>query len=133
MADIGGMAAMLIDTPGVRETDDLIEREAITVGGEKIREADLVIVMLDATTAPAKEPGITERRIVAINKTDRPAGWDFSGVDGIRISAKTGLGCDELCGAVHARLGVGSLDIDRARWWTERQRGILESGPVGMF
>jgi small GTP-binding protein len=129
MADIRGLAAMLIDTPGLHETDDPIERSAIAAGGEKIREADLLIEVLDATGhAPRSLPKSEELKIIVINKIDQPAGWDASAVHAIRISAKTGQGCDEFCGAVHLRLGIGDLNPDRPRWWTERQRGILRQG-----
>lgn len=122
---------MLIDTPGIRETDDPIEHGAIVASGEKIREADLLIVVLDATgLRPVKLPENAERRIVVINKIDQPAGWDVSAADAIRISAKTGEGCEELSGAVRLRLGINDLDMNKARWWTRRQREVLSSlGP----
>jgi small GTP-binding protein len=130
MADIGGLAAMLIDTPGIRETDDPIERGAIDASGEKIREADLLIVVLDATgPRPLLLPKNSAGRIVVVNKIDRPAGWDVSAADAIRISAKTGEGCEELCRAAHLRLGITDLDVNRARWWTQRQREFLFSSP----
>jgi small GTP-binding protein len=126
MADIGGLAATLIDTPGLRETDDPIEHSAIAASGEKIREADLLIVVLDATEPrPVSLPENSQRKIVLVNKIDRPAGWDFSAVDAIRISAKTGEGCEELCRAIRRRLGITDLDANRPRWWTQRQREIL--------
>jgi small GTP-binding protein len=129
MADLGGLPVMLIDTPGVRETENAIEAAAIAASGDKIREADLLIVVLDASgRRPLSLPQNLEGRIVVINKIDRPSGWDFSAMDAIRISAKTGEGCAELCWAVHLRLGVSDLDANRARWWTERQRGVLGSG-----
>ena len=75
MADIGGLPAMLIDTPGLRETDDPIERGAISASGEKIREADLLIEVLDATwPRPVSLPENAEGRIVVINKIDQPSG-----------------------------------------------------------
>jgi tRNA modification GTPase len=131
MADIGGMAATLIDTPGLRETDDPIERGAIAASGEKIREADLLVVLLDATgPRPLLLPKNSGGRIVVINKIDRPAGWGVSEVDAIRISAKTGEGCEELCRTIQGRLGITDLDANRARWWTQRQREVLSAaGP----
>ena len=126
MADIGGLAAMLIDTPGLRETDDPIERGAIAASGEKIREADLLMVVLDATgPAPSELPEPGERRIVVVNKIDLPAGWDFSAVNGIRISAKTGLGVEELCGAILGALGVTI--------WMRIRRGGGRRGSGGLL
>jgi small GTP-binding protein len=128
MADVAGMPAVLIDTPGVRQTDDAIERAAISASGEKISESELVIEVLDGTCAsrsPGYTSGASQTGIIAINKIDLPAGWDFQSLDAIRISAKTGQGIDELCLAIHQRMGIGRLDESRPRWWTERQREIL--------
>jgi len=128
MADVAGMPAVLIDTPGLRQTDDAIERAAISASGEKISESELVIVVLDATCA-SRSPGCTsgawQAGIIVVNKIDLPAGWNFQSADAIRISAKTGQGIDELCMAIHQRMGIGRLDESRPRWWTERQRNIL--------
>jgi small GTP-binding protein len=128
MADVAGMPAILIDTPGLRQTDDAIERAAISASGEKISECELVIEVLDATWAsrgPGCSAGAWQAGIIVINKIDLPAGWDFQSVDAIRISAKTGQGIDELCRAMHRRMGIERLDESRPRWWTERQRDIL--------
>ncbi|MGD0141106.1 MAG: GTPase [Tepidisphaeraceae bacterium] len=127
MADVAGMPAVLIDTPGLRQTDDAIERAAISASGEKISESELVIEVLDATCAsrPLTFPQFPQAGIMVINKIDLPAGWDFQSVDAIRISAKTGQGIDELCMAIHQRMGIRRLDESRPRWWTERQRDIL--------
>jgi tRNA U34 5-carboxymethylaminomethyl modifying GTPase MnmE/TrmE len=52
MADIGGMPAVLIDTPGLRQTEDEIEREAISASVERTQGCELVIEVLDATRDP---------------------------------------------------------------------------------
>lgn len=124
LADIAGMPALLIDTPGERETGDPIEGGAIAAGRGKIRKADLLIAVLDATSEDSarENPGNV---IVVVNKTDAPARWDFSGSNALLISARTGRGCDELCREIQRRLGVEDVADDRARWWTERQKKIL--------
>jgi small GTP-binding protein len=128
MADVAGMPAVLIDTPGLRQTEDAIERAAISASGQKISESDLAITVLDATWA-SRSPGCTsgawQAGIIVVNKIDLPAGWDFQSLDAIRISAKTGQGIDDLCVAIHRRMGIGRLDESRPRWWTERQRAVL--------
>jgi small GTP-binding protein len=48
IANIEGVPAMLIDTPGERETDDAIERAAISRTRGVIRDADLIIHVLAA-------------------------------------------------------------------------------------
>jgi len=128
MADVAGMPAILIDTPGLRQTDDAIERAAISASGEKISESELVIEVLYATWA-SRSPGCTSgawrARIIVVNKIDLPAGWDFQSLNAVQISAKTGQGMGDLCAAIHQRMGVGRLGENRPRWWTQRQRDIL--------
>jgi small GTP-binding protein len=128
MADVAGMPAVLIDTPGLRQTDDAIERAAISASGEKISESELVIEVLDATwtsRGPGCTSGAWQAGIIVVNKIDLPAGWDSQSVDAIRVSAKTGQGIDELCMAIHQRMGIQFLHENRPRWWTERQRDVL--------
>src|SRR6267142_165587 len=48
-ADVDGLMVMLVDTPGLRETADGIEREAIERSGAEVGRADLVIVVIDPT------------------------------------------------------------------------------------
>jgi small GTP-binding protein len=132
MADINGLPAILIDTPGLRETQDPIEAAAINASAEKIREADLLIIVLDATDSSlssqsAPPSKFVKPSIVVINKIDRAISQDFSAVDAIRISAKTGDGIANLCRAIHLGLGIDDLNVNRARWWTERHREILGS------
>ena len=127
MADIAGMPAVLIDTPGLRQTADDIERAAISASGEKIAQSELVIEVLDASWAsrPRTFPQVSHAGIIVVNKIDLPAGWDFQSLDAIRISAKTGQGMDDLCAAIHRQLGIERLGESRPRWWTERQRAVL--------
>jgi small GTP-binding protein len=131
MANLAGLPAMLIDTPGLRQTADDIERHAIAASSEKIREADLVIELLDATAPPATAPPPTQptpapRRIIVVNKIDQPPKWNFQPLAPQVISAQTGQGCDELLSEIHRHLGVSNLnDPTPMRWWTPRQLTIL--------
>ena len=133
MANIDGLAVMLVDTPGVRETTDAIEREAIQRSEAEVRRTDLVVLVLDAS-APVTEE---ERRvmdahpgaIVVWNK------WDHAAVghatSGIRTVATTGAGVDRLRVEIRTRFGCESFDEHRARWWTEEQRAALTPSPSG--
>ena len=103
-ANIGGLAVHLIDTPGLRETGDEIERAAIAVSEEKVAQSDLKICVLDATQRPQSVP---TDGIVVINKIDQPAGWDISAVDAVQVSAITGDGVDLLRGRICEWFGIG--------------------------
>src|SRR5262249_51215282 len=49
MANLNGLAVQLVDTPGLRETSDALEAQAIRQSADQIRAADLVILVLDAS------------------------------------------------------------------------------------
>jgi tRNA modification GTPase len=127
VADLGGLAVVLIDTPGVRVTDDPIELTALLAAGRRVATADLTIVVLDRS-APITDDG---RAVLAAhpdavhvaNKADAAAAWDDAGM--IRTVATTGLGIDAVRAAVRQRFGCEAVDPHRPRWWTDRQREIL--------
>ncbi|MGB7160893.1 MAG: GTPase [Tepidisphaeraceae bacterium] len=127
MANLDGLAVMLVDTPGMRETSDEIERVAIERSGAEVKRADLVVVVLDASALDTPE----QRRLIeaypdaihVLNKFDVVA--DEMTADGIRTVATSGAGVDELRIAIRRRFGCESFDENRPRWWTKRQRESL--------
>lgn len=107
--NIGGIPLKVIDTAGIRETADVIERIGVERAREVLAQADLVLVLLDASTPLSSEDrevlGLLAGRqaIVLINKTDLPAVIDMDKVTAlvpdkpvIRISALEGTGVAEL-------------------------------------
>ncbi len=54
IADIDGLAVLLVDTPGQRDAADAIERAAIVASQEQIGASDLILNVLDATAAASK-------------------------------------------------------------------------------
>ena len=124
LADLDGLVVTLVDTPGVRETTDAIERQAIDASATPIAKADLVIVLLDATRDDAEQRALLarfHRPIVAANKTDvapPPA-------NAIPLVARDGVGIDALIRAIHDRFGLNDCPIDAPRCWTRRQFDAL--------
>lgn len=49
--DLGGLPVTLLDTAGIRETDDPVEQEGVRRARERAADADLVLWMLDASDA----------------------------------------------------------------------------------
>ena len=134
VADVGGVAVMLVDTPGLRPTDDPIERAAIERSRGQVESADVVAVVLDAARAmDAEQRAAVDEHpaaVVVANKVDRPAAWDaaaeLAGREVVRVVATTGEGVADLQAAVLRRLGCADLDPAKPRCWTERQRGELK-------
>lgn len=97
--NIDGILFRFIDTAGLRETDDRLERMGIERTYDSIRRARIVMQLIDATrpdeaVAPALQPDQTLLRV--INKIDLPHPAVAAGAEGISVSAKAGIGIDEL-------------------------------------
>lgn len=92
--DIGGLAVTLIDTAGLRETDDEIEQLGIERGRARARDADLRVFLKAHPEDPVDAVGPDD--IVLLGRCDL---WSRPG-----ISAKTGEGIEALIAAIEARL-----------------------------
>jgi small GTP-binding protein len=129
MADVNGLPVLLVDTPGLRRTEDAIEREAIEAADGEIRRADLVVLVLDASRPldpdQARLLETYPDAMVVLNKCDVGVKCELSGRVSVRTVATTGEGVDDLRAAIAARFGCDAVEFDRARWWTERQRKWL--------
>jgi tRNA modification GTPase len=97
--EFAGIPVRLVDTAGIRETGELIERLGIERSYEAMADADLTILLVDGTTrgdphaliASAQAQG---RTLIAANKSDLPG--FHSEPNEIPVSALTGHGIDEL-------------------------------------
>ena len=48
--DIGGITLKLVDTAGIRETENTVEQIGVTIAKEKMEEADLILFVVDSST-----------------------------------------------------------------------------------
>ena len=131
---IQGLAFRLTDTAGIRKTEDLIETEGIRRTQNVRDNADLVLLILDASEKLMDEDLSLiseieqERTIVVLNKKDRMTGkrpiWhkEISGMDAVLISAKTEDGCDELESRLFAKAALGGLPQEDQTWITNRRQ-----------
>lgn len=107
---IGGFTVRLTDTAGIREPQNAIEREGISLVWESIADADVIIIMLDVSQNISDEDKMIIKKnqsgkiIAAVNKIDLPHALDTNEIKAIfpsdtsilEISAKTGAGLEEL-------------------------------------
>ncbi len=102
--DLDGLPVRVVDTAGLRNTDDPVEAEGVDRTRRAMAEADIVVeVVEDGCPAPAQRPAAT---LVARNKTDlsgRAAGRAEAGV--VRVCALTGDGFDDLVGELKRLAG----------------------------
>ncbi|MFL6373136.1 MAG: tRNA uridine-5-carboxymethylaminomethyl(34) synthesis GTPase MnmE [Pyrinomonadaceae bacterium] len=122
---VDGVPISLIDTAGLRETQDTVEKIGVERARKTMADADIVIAMLDATEEITREDcEIIEsigdlNNIVAINKIDKKPAFDIdhlvaaedSPLAKIRdkivpISALTGEGLDDLRHALVHPFGI---------------------------
>lgn len=111
---VNGLPVEFIDTAGLRDTDDPVEKIGIQRTRAAIADADLALVLIDANDQHLqldelfREIPTSLPRIVVANKVDlrrsslaAPRG----GGDHLQISAKTGLGIDDLRTAIEKQVG----------------------------
>ena len=105
--DLGGYPVTVLDTAGIRETNDPIEREGVRRASEQSAGADLVLWVIDATAVQGSEPEVPPAWLV-VNKmdlADPPARGRIESKFNKRreihfISSTTGSGVDELVNAI---------------------------------
>ena len=97
--DLGGIAATLSDTAGIRAADEAVEAEGVRRARQRALEADLRIVVFDGSgeLAEADDAYTATQTITVLNKSDRgTASAPFpAGDQGVyRLSVKQGDGVD---------------------------------------
>ena len=115
--DLGGIILRLMDTAGIRETADQVEKIGVERSYESIEKADLVLAVFDGS-CPLNEQDMeilektkNSKRIIVINKSD--IGAEVT-LDGIEISAKTGMGIDKLSDTVKKMYEWGEIEKNDA-------------------
>jgi tRNA modification GTPase len=120
VVDIQGIPIRLIDTAGIRQHGDLVEKIGIERACRVIEDADLIIALLDAETGLTEEDFQVlelvqgKNALLVINKIDSPhrtldrkslqQEYKFPVVE---ISAKLGWGFEELKNQIVAAVGEG--------------------------
>ncbi|MGI6190807.1 MAG: tRNA uridine-5-carboxymethylaminomethyl(34) synthesis GTPase MnmE [Eubacterium sp.] len=121
-----GIPISLIDTAGIRETDDQIEAIGIEKSRDSWSEADLVLLVLDAGSPLSGEDreilrqAEAEKTIVVLNKADLPqqiTAEDVNrllpGVQLISASMKEGNGLDAIEDSIEQRVYQGTVTADQ--------------------
>lgn len=117
---LGGVLLRLIDTAGLRETEDAVERIGVARSRAAMERAGLILVVLDQSRRMTQEDLQLVEEAVALaptilvwNKSDLPSGGiptvEGELLPGVEVSAKLGLGLDKL-GETVARLLPGPAD-----------------------
>jgi small GTP-binding protein len=120
---IGGAVVRVVDTAGVRKTNNPVEKEGLDRAKRRAKKADLVLHLIDD---PAKAMKIkkTEKKLIILTKSDLRKNVRVK-KHIIHISAKAGLGVDGLLDKVKESLGIASLSTDTTYLSTLRQKRAL--------
>jgi len=135
--NLGGVPVQLSDTAGIRPTDDPVERIGVQRTREALRQAHLVLVVIDcgAGLLPEDEEWIAElppgaARIGVANKIDLNPGFPLEQLAGalggapvVAVSAEQGTGIGELEMAIARE--AGALDASEELLVNARQADAI--------
>ena len=153
--DIGGVLLKLIDTAGIRNTEDVVERIGVDKAREVIETADLVLLLVDGATGLEQEDrdiinNLGGKRVIAlINKSDIStdaenearaqeirsllAGIGIEDITIVMTSAKTGQGLDELKSQIRDMFYSDKIDYNNQIYITRaRHRAGLITALEGL-
>jgi tRNA modification GTPase len=138
-ANLGGVPVVLVDTAGITETDDPVERIGVERSRRALAAADLLLLVLDGSEPLTEEDHEIARMthgkptIVVLNKQDRAEVHDARAIleqhpnarASVRVSAVTGHGLAELAATVAQTLLAGSPLTGSALVTNPRHRDAL--------
>jgi tRNA modification GTPase len=109
LTSMGGIPVRVLDTAGIHDSDDHIEKLGISRSLQAIADADAILLVVDISRPQAQQDWILRRQlgplscIAVMNKSDLSPNWspaernEFSGDwPCVEVSAKTGSGIDAL-------------------------------------
>jgi tRNA modification GTPase len=127
--DLDGYPVTVIDTAGIRETDDPVEQEGVRRARARAADADLVLWLADVSPVAIQHDGTAPvwmvRNKIDLEAASRPLA-DASGQGVFQISASRGDGLPELIAALvgFAQNYFGGSEADLIG--RTRQRKLLE-------
>ena len=123
VTNLGGIPVRLLDTAGIRHSEDHVERMGVDRSFQAMADADAIILVVDAGRPLAKQDLVLKERlgglsrITVMNKSDLGSRWsakeklEYAGSwPYVDVSAKTGSGIEELRTAIlNGILGAGTM------------------------
>lgn len=114
---LDGVPLRLLDTAGIRETDDAVEKIGVERSQHAAKTADLIILMVDLSRGIDDEDEQLlklvkgKKYILVGNKADKK----ITGIDGaVEISAVTGDGIDKLSEKIRNMYKIGEIGGDNS-------------------
>lgn len=141
---VRGIPLKLIDTAGIRETEDLVESIGIEKSKKAIEEAELILLLLDATVDLSDEDRSLlnsikgKNYLILVNKIDsgnKISKENFADeMDKvIEISVKNGTGLDLLEDTIEEKFNLAQIDTDDDVMITnERHQQLISMAEKGL-
>jgi tRNA modification GTPase len=131
---IGGIPVKLVDTAGIRDALDEAESLGIRKSKEALADADLVLVVLDASQGETAEDAellrLTKSRPVMVvgNKSDlgNSGQWPVASGERVLTSAVTGEGIEELRAEILRHIGGEGTPAESGFLTNVRHQGLIE-------
>jgi tRNA modification GTPase len=140
--DLDGIRLGLVDTAGIRASDDEVEQEGVTRARGAAGVADLVVLVLDRSRAlddvdrALLRDTASAPRVVVVNKVDLQRKWAAEDLDAgpgvVQLSLKSGEGLPDLRAAMRAALDVGEPLRDAAIVTNVRHETLLRQARDGV-
>ncbi len=122
--DLGGLPITLVDTAGLRESENAVERIGVARARARAGEADLILWLSEGGAEPAPDFGPAAAEVLRVaTKADAIAPEPGASA----ISAREGRGVDALCDEIAKRAGAALGDGGSALISHARQRAELET------
>lgn len=139
---IRGIPLKIVDTAGIRQTKDIVEEIGVNKSKKVLNEADLVLMMLDATDSLSTEDQALlqeirhKNHIIIINKIDIGNVLKkemFPGENVVEISAKTLEGIDELEDTIEKLFDISEIEVEHEIVVTNvRHKTLISSAKEGI-
>lgn len=135
--NIGGIPIRLIDTAGIRETEDVVEKIGVEKSKAQIEDADLVVLMLDSSAQlDSKDKEIIDyikdkKYIILLNKIDIEPKIDIDSLKNLnsghilKISAKNKIGIDKIKKTIEDMFFGGKINVDNYIITNTRHKAAL--------
>ncbi len=126
----------LLDTAGIRRSDDLIESIGIQKSKETIEKADLVLLVLDVSSELTKEDyeliDLVQNKphVYVANKSDLAAMWQKDDI--IYISAKNRQGLIELKEAIYKVTSLDTFNVNNPSLNNVRQIDLMTKAKAAL-
>jgi len=132
VVELDGFAVTLVDTAGLRETDDPVESLGVERTKKALELADLVLLVLEAGEELTEEDrALLEKmqnvpHLLVVNKIDLSKDMPVESCGHVvTISAQTGEGMDRLRAAMLNMLGCGEVQAGEAMLTRVRHRDAI--------